>query len=225
MVSFTVQIRCWNLFFTTLCFRGRCFDSKHGDAWPTTIRLYVCACVYEQSGQRDDKVFRGLESQNEFNTAGSFWAAATVPIEVQWLKSTWHRPYKLVFIDSLPLFQNVSSFAPAFAPFLPHEVLQHRRRNCFLFLWLGTNSSTSRLLRGVLLVVHFRNSLVLHACFKRYPFVPTSNPKPFLHLEGIFAWNFLKSESDSVPGKIQNTWDFFWCFRGYVGSLKKLALR
>lgn len=58
MVSFTVQIRCWNLFFTTLpCFPGRCFDSKHGDAWPTTIRLYVCVCVYEQSGQRDDKVF------------------------------------------------------------------------------------------------------------------------------------------------------------------------
>ena len=163
---------------------------------------------------------KGLESQNEFNTAGSFWAAATVPLEVQWLKSTWHSLYKLVFIDSLPLFQNVSSFAPAFAPFLPHEVLQHRLRNCSSFLWLGTFRHRSR--------EDFWEAVFVGGALSEFPSAPVSHtllgcvflngtrlfqhptPNLFLHLGGIFGAEFPQNQNPELrSGEIQNTWDFF----------------
>lgn len=127
----------------------------------------MCVCAYEQSGQRDDKVFHTKKGwspkmnsirlahfeqpQPERCAVIEEYMAPSLQIGFYWLFTFVSKCFLICF---------------CFCTIYPREVLQHRRRNCFLFLWLGTKSSTWRLLRGVLLVVHFRNSLVLQS----YPF-------------------------------------------------------
>ena len=224
----TVQIRCWNLFLLHyLAFQGVVLIPNM--AWPTTIRLYVCVCVYEQSGQRDDKVFHTKKG----------WSPKMNSIRLAHFEPP--QPYRLKYSDwrvhgTVPTNWCLLTLYLCFKMF-PHLLLllHHSFPARFYSIAGGVVFCSCDLapihrredFERVVLVVHFRNSLVLHACFKRYPYVPTSNPKkPFLHLGGIFwSGNVPQNQNPELrSGENSKHMGFFLMFSGLRRFFKKTCI-
>ena len=170
----------------------------------------MCVCLWAKWSTRWQSFpyKKGLESQNEFNTAGSFWAAATG--EVYRLKYSDWRVHGTVPTNwfLLTLYLCFKMFPPLLL------LLHHSFPTRFYSIAGGIVFYSCDLapihrredFERVVLVVHFRNSLVLQSYSVRLRVLngtrifqhPTQNH--FCIWEAFLERNFLKSESDSVPG-------------------------